>query len=152
MSEKVKLALKNFNIDNEIITFNQSTKTAKQAAKALNCNVAQIVKSLIFKGKNSNKPYLILTSGINRVDESKVGEIIGESIEKADADYVKSVTGFTIGAVAPIGYKEEMCIYIDEELLKYDYVWAAAGTPNSVFKIETHTLLQITSGTLIKVN
>lgn len=151
MSDKVKTSLKNLNIDCEIVTFNQSTKTAYQAAKALNCDISQIVKSLVFKGKTSNKPYLILVSGINRVDEEKVSKIIGEFIEKADADFVKEKTGFTIGGVAPIGYKDIIDVYIDKDLLNFEFVWAAAGTPNSVFKIDSNTLVKVTNAKIIEI-
>ncbi len=151
MSDKIIKILKQLDINTEIITFSQSTKTAKDAANALNCEIAQIVKSLIFVGKNSKKPILILASGINRVDEEKVSKIIGEFIEKADADFVREKTGFSIGGVSPIGHKNEIDIYIDKDLLNFEFVWAAAGTPNSVFKISSKTLIQITNAKIIEI-
>ncbi|MFN3412294.1 MAG: YbaK/EbsC family protein [Exilispira sp.] len=151
MSDKIIKILKELDINTEIISFSQSTKTAKEAANALNCEIAQIVKSLIFVGKNSKKPVLILTSGINRVDEEKVSKIIGEFIEKADADFVKEKTGFSIGGVCPIGHKNKIDIYIDKDLMNFEFVWAAAGTSNSVFKISSKTLLQITNAKIIEI-
>lgn len=151
MSDKIIKILKELDLNTEIITFSQSTKTAKDAANALNCEIAQIVKSLIFVGKNSKKPILILASGINRVDEEKVSKIIGDLIEKADADFVREKTGFSIGGVSPIGHKNEIDIYIDKDLLNFEFVWAAAGTPNSVFKISSKTLIQITNAKIIEI-
>lgn len=151
MIEKIQKEILNLKIDTKIIVFDKTTKTAKDAATALNCDVAQIVKSIVFKCKNSQKPILILVSGVNRVDEEKVGKTIGEEIEKADADFVKEKTGFAIGGVSPIGHKNYIDIFFDEDLLKYDIVWAAAGTSNSVFKINPKTLLEVTNAKIIKV-
>ena len=94
--------------------------------------MGQIAKSLIFKGKTSQKPILIITSGANRVNEKKVKEYIGEKLGKADADFVREHTGFAIGGVPPVGHIKPITTYIDEDLMQYDEIWAAAGTPNSV--------------------
>lgn len=107
MCDKIIKILKELDINTEIISF------------ALNCEIAQIVKSLIFVGKNSKKPVLNLTSGINRVDEEKVSKIIGEFIEKANADFVREKTGFSIESVCPIGHKNKIDIYIDKDLLNF---------------------------------
>lgn len=151
MSEKIQKEILKLKIDTNVIVFDKTTKTAKDAATALNCDVAQIVKSIVFKGKNSQKPILILVSGVNRVDEKNVGKIIGEEIEKADADFVKEKTGFAIGGVSPIGHKNDIDIFFDEDLLKFDIVWAAAGTSNSVFKINPKVLLEVTNAKIIDV-
>jgi prolyl-tRNA editing enzyme YbaK/EbsC (Cys-tRNA(Pro) deacylase) len=135
----------------EILELKASTRTAQEAAQAVGCQVAQIVKSLIFKGAHSGEPILILASGSNRVNEKKVGEIIGEPIGKADADFVKEKTGFSIGGVPPLAHRERLRTYIDETLLGHPCLWAAAGTPNAVFRLTPSDLLRITEGRVISI-
>ncbi len=151
MSEKVLKAIEDLNLNLEIKIFSDSTKTAKDAANALNCEIAQIVKSIIFKTKNSERPILIMVSGINRVNEEKVSKLLGEKIEKADADFVKRHTGFAIGGVCPLGLKNKIKIYMDKDLLNYEIVWAAAGTSNSVFKISSQLLYKIVDAEIIDI-
>jgi prolyl-tRNA editing enzyme YbaK/EbsC (Cys-tRNA(Pro) deacylase) len=112
-----------------------STRTAADAAAACGCNVGQIVKSLIFNGKITKAPYLILASGANRVDENKVEHVIGEAIVRPDANFVREVSGFAIGGIPPIGHSSKIRTFLDEDLLQYETVWAAAGTPNAVFAV-----------------
>lgn len=129
-----------------------STRTALDAANALGCEIAQIVKSLVFCTKFSKQSILILASGINRVNEAKVETILGEKIQKADADYVRDMTGFAIGGVPPVGHKSEMDhIFIDEDLFAFDVLWAAAGTPNAVFQCESKDLLKMTDGKIVAI-
>lgn len=111
-----------------------STRTADDAANALGCEKAQIVKSLVFRTA-VDTPVLVLASGPNRVNEKAISRLLGDKISKADADFVKQVTGFAIGGVPPLGHKQEVKLFVDEDLLGFDEVWAAAGTPNAVFKI-----------------
>lgn len=111
-----------------------STRTADDAAQALGCEKAQIVKSLVFR-TSDNDPVLVLASGPNRVNEKAISKLLGANISKADADFVKAVTGFAIGGVPPLGHKQEITLLVDEDLLSFAEVWAAAGTPNAVFKI-----------------
>jgi len=94
---------------------------------------------------------LIITSGANRVNEKKVKEYIGEKLGKADADFVREHTGFAIGGVPPVGHIKPITTYIDEDLMQYDEIWAAAGTPNSVFKLTPRILADMTKGRIIKV-
>lgn len=150
-SMKVKAVLDEMGYDFNILEFSDSTRTAQDAAKAVGCLVGQIAKSLIFKGKESQKPILIIASGSNRVNEKTVEKYIGEKIEKADADFVLENTGFAIGGVPPVGHIKPIDTYIDEDLLQYDEIWAAAGTPNSVFKLTPEILLEITKGTVINI-
>lgn len=124
----------------------ESTRTAQEAADRAGCTLGQIVKSLIFRGKVSGKPILVLTSGANRVDEKRISEYAGESIRRADADFVRAVTGYAIGGVPPIGHTEKMETYIDEDFLKYPSIWAAAGTPNAIFELKTEDLQKMTGG------
>lgn len=119
--------------------------TAQMAADALGVSVGQIVKSLCFKGATSGKPYLLLVSGANRVHENRAGRLIGEKLERADADFVKQATGFSIGGVSPFGHTAPLAIYLDEDLFLYESLWAAAGNPRSVFPI-TPADLERTTG------
>jgi prolyl-tRNA editing enzyme YbaK/EbsC (Cys-tRNA(Pro) deacylase) len=112
-----------------------STRTADDAAQALGCGKDQIVKSLVFRATATDQPVMVLASGPNRVNEKTISELVGSEIGKADADFVKRVTGFAIGGVPPLGHKEPLAIYVDEDLLGFDETWAAAGAPNAVFRI-----------------
>ena len=128
-----------------------STRTAQEAADAIGCTVAQIAKTIIFKGKTSQQPVLIMASGTNRVNEKAVQERINEELEKADADFVLEHTGFTIGGVPPIGHRKPITTYIDQDLMQYNEIWAAAGTPHAVFKLAPRILVEITKGEVIKI-
>ncbi len=134
-----------------VIEHAESTRTAQEAADRAGCELGQIVKSLIFKGKDSGKPILILASGPNRVNEKQIGEYVGEAIGKADADFVRTTTGFAIGGVPPVGHTEAMDTYLDEDFLKYATIWAAAGTPNAIFELKTEDLQKMTNGKVVKV-
>jgi prolyl-tRNA editing enzyme YbaK/EbsC (Cys-tRNA(Pro) deacylase) len=134
----------------KVVELPSSTHTAQDAASSIGCNVAQIVKSLIFKTKETNKPVLILAAGPNRVNEKIIESYVGEKIEKANAEFTREVTGFAIGGIPPVGHKQHIdLIFIDEELLKNESVWAAAGTPNAVFKLQSQDLLEMTEGKVV---
>lgn len=136
----------------KVIELSDSAKTAQEAATALGCDVAQIVKSLIFKTASSHVPVLILASGPNRVNEKTIEAQVGEKITKADANFTREITGFAIGGIPPIGHKNKIdFIFIDEDLLQFDSVWAAAGTPNSVFNLQGKDLLDLTHGKVISI-
>lgn len=136
----------------KVVELSESTRTANDAAAAIGCDASQIVKSLIFKTKESHRPVLILASGPNRVNEKIIEALIGEKIVKADADFTREITGFAIGGIPPIAHKELIdLIFIDEDLLKFEEVWAAAGTPNAVFKLKGHDLIEMTKGKLISI-
>ena len=122
----------------QVVELPDSTRTAVEAAHAVGCQLGQIVKSLVFKTKRSKRPVLVIASGSNRVDERKIEALIGEPLGKADADFVRSSTGFAIGGVPPVGHHRDMPVFIDKDLLQYDEVWAAAGTPNAVFRLDPH--------------
>jgi prolyl-tRNA editing enzyme YbaK/EbsC (Cys-tRNA(Pro) deacylase) len=129
----------------------QSTRTAADAAKAIGCEVGQIAKSLVFRAIESGSAVLVIASGTNRVNESAIAAAIGEPIGKADADFVRARTGFAIGGVPPIGHPEPIRTFIDEDLLRFDRIWAAAGTPNAVFELSPADLGQLTGGSVIRV-
>ena len=136
----------------QVIQLTETARTANDAAAALKCDVAQIVKSLIFKTANSNKPVLVLVSGPNRVNEKAVETQIGEPIVKADANFTEEVTGFAIGGIPPLGHKKQIeHILIDEDLLKYPDLWAAAGTPHAVFNLRAADLQPLTNGKVISI-
>ena len=133
-----------------VSTFPAGTRTAADAAAAIGCDVAQIVKSLVFR-KGSGGALLVLTSGRNRVDESKVGALVAEPISKADAAFVREVTGFAIGGVPPAGHPEPIDTLVDRDLLPLGEVWAAAGTPQTVFPIGPDELVRLTGGRVADV-
>ena len=128
-----------------------STHTAEQAAAAAGTTVGQIVKSLIFQGKTSKKPYLLLVSGTNRVNEKAMAERLGEPIVRPDATFVRDETGFAIGGIPPLGHDRKLVPYLDSDLLQYETVWAAAGTPNAVFEVSPQALKDATGAVVVKV-
>jgi prolyl-tRNA editing enzyme YbaK/EbsC (Cys-tRNA(Pro) deacylase) len=150
-AQKVKDALAQLGCQSRVIEFSESTRTAQEAADRVGSELGQIVKSLIFKGKETGKPILVLTSGANRVDEKLVSGYAGEKIVRAEAEFVRDVTGYAIGGVPPVGHAQPMETYLDEDLLQYVTVWAAAGTPNAVFELTPDKLVEITGGRVERV-
>jgi len=148
-AEKVQDALNEFGLELNVVEFPKSTRTAQEAADTIGCTVGQIAKSLIFKGKASQKPILIIASGINRVNEKAIKQHIGEKLDKADADFVLSQTGFAIGGIPPVGHSYPITTLIDEDLMQYEEIWAAAGTPNAVFRLTPKDLAKIAKGDII---
>lgn len=135
-----------------VLEFDASTRTSADAAAAIGCEVAEIAKSLVFKAAKSGRPVLVIASGTNRVDEKKVAKLIGEKISRADADFVREATGFAIGGVPPIGHATPPLTLIDEDLLRFEMIWAAAGTPNAVFKLTPAQLKEITGGEVVAIS
>ena len=150
-AQKVQDALRTLGFDLTVIEHAESTRTAQEAAERVGVTLGQIVKSLIFKGKTSGKPILVLTSGANRVDEKRIKTYAGEKIQRADADFVRAVTGYAIGGVPPIAHAQPMGTYLDEDLLQYNVIWAAAGTPNAVFELTPIDLQKMTQGKVVGV-
>ncbi|MGD8404612.1 MAG: YbaK/EbsC family protein [Anaerolineales bacterium] len=150
-AQKVQDALRALGFDLTVIENVESTRTAQEAANRVGVTLGQIVKSLIFKGKSSGKPILVLTSGANRVDEKRIKAYAGEKIGRADADFVREVTGYAIGGVPPIAHIQQMETYLDEDLMQYDLIWAAAGTPNAVFELTPADLQKMTAGRVERV-
>jgi prolyl-tRNA editing enzyme YbaK/EbsC (Cys-tRNA(Pro) deacylase) len=128
-----------------------TTRTSAEAAQTVGCQVEQIAKSIVFQGKQTHKPILVIASGPNRVNEKRIAEFISEPLGKADADYVRKKTGFVIGGVPPVGHLEMVEIFIDEDLLQYNEIWAAAGTPNAVFKLTPSDLVKMTGGRVVSI-
>ncbi len=150
-AQKVQQALKEMGVDLKVVELPDSTRTAVEAAQAVGCEVAHIIKSLVFKAKRSERPVLVIASGVNRVDEKRIEALIGEPLGKADAEFVRQHTGFVIGGVPPIGHNEPILTFIDEDLLDAEALWAAAGTPHAVFKLSPQDLLRICKGTVADV-
>jgi prolyl-tRNA editing enzyme YbaK/EbsC (Cys-tRNA(Pro) deacylase) len=150
-AQKVQDALAGLGLQLQVVELPASTRTAADAAQAIGCQVGQIVKSLIFKGKRSERPILVVASGANRVDEKKIEALIGEPLGKADADFVRQRTGFVIGGVPPVGHLEKLETFIDQDLLQYGEIWAAAGTPNAVFRLSPDDLVRMTGGRVVEV-
>jgi prolyl-tRNA editing enzyme YbaK/EbsC (Cys-tRNA(Pro) deacylase) len=150
-AQKVQDALRALGFDLTVIEHAESTRTAQEAAERVGVTLGQIVKSLIFRGKVSGKPILVLTSGANRVDEKCIKEYAGEKIERANADFVREVSGYAIGGVPPFAHAQPMETYLDEDLLQYDVIWAAAGTPNAVFELTPEDLRRLTGGKAVQV-
>jgi prolyl-tRNA editing enzyme YbaK/EbsC (Cys-tRNA(Pro) deacylase) len=147
MSEnRLAQTLAGFGMDLVPVTYPESTRTAEDAATAIGCDVAQIAKSLVFQGKSSGKPVLVVASGANRVDEKRIRDLIGEKVGKADAGFVRAKTGFAIGGVPPVGHAEAPICVLDEDLRRHDVIWAAAGTPRTVFQLTPDQLARITEG------
>jgi prolyl-tRNA editing enzyme YbaK/EbsC (Cys-tRNA(Pro) deacylase)/GNAT superfamily N-acetyltransferase len=150
-AQKVQEVLRTKGYTLQVVELPDSTRTAVEAADAIGCQVGQIVKSLIFRRVETNRPILVLASGTNRVNEKKVGQMLGETIGKADADFVRQHTGFAIGGVPPVGHAEPISTFIDEDLLEYEQIWAAAGTPHAVFGLSPADLEDLTGGRVINI-
>lgn len=150
-AQNVQDALTKKGIKFKVVELSASTRTAQEAANTIGCEVAQIVKSLVFRAKETNKPILVLASGVNRVNEKMIEQFVGEKITKADADFTREMTGYVIGGVPPLGHKQPIATFIDEDLLKYEILWAAAGTPNAVFDLHSADLQELTHGKIISI-
>jgi prolyl-tRNA editing enzyme YbaK/EbsC (Cys-tRNA(Pro) deacylase) len=149
---KVQQTLVALGVECKVVELPGSTRSAKEAAQAIGCTVEQIVKSLVFRAVSTGRGVLVMASGANRVNETLLGALFGEPIEKADADFVREQTGFAIGGVPPVGHARPMVTFIDAELLKYAEIWAAAGTPHAVFRLTPDDLIRITGGQVTAIS
>jgi prolyl-tRNA editing enzyme YbaK/EbsC (Cys-tRNA(Pro) deacylase) len=145
-ARRVEAALAERGFAFEVKEFPVSTRTSAEAAAAIGCAVGQIAKSLVFRGARSGQAVLIVASGANRVDPAKAEALLGEAIGRADAEFVRAATGFAIGGVPPVGHDRPLATLIDRDLLAYDEIWAAAGTPNAVFRLTPDDLGALTGG------
>lgn len=145
-AQRVQDYLRGVGIDTRVVEMPATTRTAKEAAAAIGCSVAHIAKSIVFRMGNSGRPLLVIASGVNRVNERRMAELVGEPIERATPEFVKESTGFTIGGVPPVGHAIPIETWIDQDLLKFDTIWAAAGTPFAVFSITPAQLQTIAAG------
>ena len=129
-----------------VVEFEQPTRTSAEAAAAIGCTVAEIAKSVVFRARESNQAVIVVASGDNRVCEVKVAALVGEKIGRANADFVREATGFVIGGVSPIGHTNPVRLLLDADLQRFQKIWAAAGTPFSVFPLAPADLSRITGG------
>ena len=150
-AQQVQNKLMEFGYANKVIELPDSTRTAQEAADTIGCEVAHIAKSIIFRLKNNDKPLLVIASGVNRINEKQINTYLNDSIGKADADFVRTHTGFVIGGVPPLGHIESIITLIDEDLLQFKEIWAAAGHPRAVFQLTPEELVQMTKGQVISV-
>jgi prolyl-tRNA editing enzyme YbaK/EbsC (Cys-tRNA(Pro) deacylase) len=150
-ARRVQAELERQGIDCQVVEMSQTTRSAADAAGAVGCSVGQIAKSLVFRGKATGRAVLVITSGSNRVDETRLAGTISEPVGMADPEFVREQTGFAIGGVAPVGHSQPLEIFVDEDLMQYADVWAAAGTPRAVFQLTPDQLVRITGGRVIAV-
>jgi prolyl-tRNA editing enzyme YbaK/EbsC (Cys-tRNA(Pro) deacylase) len=148
---RVQAALQALGMECKVVELPDSTRTAVEAANAIGTTVGQIVKSLVFKARQSGKPVLVLASGTNRVNEKHLGALLGEPVDKADADFVREHTSYAIGGIPPLGHSQALDTYIDQDLLQYGEVWAAAGTPHAVFRLLPADLERMTGGKVVQI-
>jgi prolyl-tRNA editing enzyme YbaK/EbsC (Cys-tRNA(Pro) deacylase) len=148
---KVQQALNAIRLQLEVIELPASTRTSQEAALAMGCQVGQIAKSIIFQTLKTHRPVLVIASGTNRVGEKVIDQLVGEQIEKTDEDFVRNHTGFVIGGVPPLGHSEPMETFIDQDLLQYSEIWAAAGTPHAVFRLAPGDLQRMSGGMVTKI-
>lgn len=144
-------ALARAGLDAEIVELPGAARTARAAADYLGCDVGQIANSLVFRAQTSDGAVLVMSSGAKRVDIARLAALVGEPVGKADADFVRSRTGFVIGGVAPVGHTGELEKFVDRSLAAYDVIWAAAGHPHTVFRLTYAQLLAITGGAAVDV-
>lgn len=149
--DRVREALRESELDTSVQELPESTRTASEAAQAVGCEVAQIAKSLVFQGRESGKPYLVITSGSNRVDERKLALLAGEDLQLASPDFVREQSGYSIGGVPPIGHANEIKSFMDEDLLQFELIWAAAGSPHTVFPIDPQRIVDVTGAQVATV-
>lgn len=150
-ARRVQQALTDRDHPSEVRELEASTRTAAEAAEAIGCRVEQIAKSVVFRGRETDRPALVVARGTVRVDESKLARLAGEPVERADPDYVRERTGYAIGGVPPIAHAEPIRTWIDAGLLELDEAWAAAGTPHAVFRFDPAALIGLTGGSLAEI-
>ena len=148
---RVREALEERGFEARVVELERTARSAFEAADALGVRVQQIVKSLVFRGRETGRPVLVLAGGANRVDESKISDLFSEPVEMADAAYVREKTGFSIGGVSPVGHAEQPTTFVDQDLLSEEEVWAAAGHTHAVFGLGPGELVKIAGGRVVAV-
>lgn len=150
-AQRVQAALAAHGLGLEVREFPAGTRTAAEAAAAIGCSVAQIAKSLLFRAAESGRPVLAVVSGTNRADEAKLATLLGEPVGRADADFVRTRSGFAIGGVPPLAHAEPPVTFLDADLQAFAEIWAAAGTPNAVFRLTPEQLARITGAPFVEL-
>lgn len=131
-------------LGSEVVEFEQSTRTSAEAAAAIGCAVAEIAKSVVFRLRSSGEAVVVVAAGDHRVCERKLAALLGEKPARADAEFVRSATGYAIGGVAPLGHSQPVRILLDHSLQRFERIWAAAGTPFAVFALAPAELAALT--------
>jgi prolyl-tRNA editing enzyme YbaK/EbsC (Cys-tRNA(Pro) deacylase) len=149
--DRVRAALAAAGVGTRIVELSAAARTARAAADQIGCTVAQIANSLVFRCAPSGAPLLVMASGARRVDLGRVGAFVGETVAKADAEFVRAATGFAIGGVAPVGHLAPVRTLVDRTLLEHAEIWAAAGHPHTVFPLTPAELVRLTGGTVADV-
>ena len=149
-AQRVQDALAARGFQNQVRELEQTARSAAEAAAAVGCEVGQIAKSLVFKGRVSGRAVLVIAAGSNRVDTGKVEALVGEPLDRPDADFVRAETGFAIGGIPPLGHDRALVTIIDEDLRRHSSIWAAAGHPNAVFPLTPDELERMTGGTVAR--
>ncbi len=150
-AQRVQEALTARGFTHRVVELTESARTAADAALAVGCEVCQIVKSLVFRARPSGRGVLVLASGSNRVNEKLLAAHVGEKVERADADFVREATGFAIGGVPPLGHAQPLLAFLDQDLLRHERIWAAAGHPHAVFSLTPAELVSMTGGAVVRV-
>jgi prolyl-tRNA editing enzyme YbaK/EbsC (Cys-tRNA(Pro) deacylase) len=150
-ARRVQAFLESKALETQVVELPESTRTAAEAARAVGCEVAHIAKSLVFQAAETGRSILVIASGSNRVDEGEIARLISEPIEKASPEFVREKTGYAIGGVPPVAHDHEPVVFIDRDLLAYSTIWAAAGTPRTVFRIRPKELVEVTGGRVIGI-
>jgi prolyl-tRNA editing enzyme YbaK/EbsC (Cys-tRNA(Pro) deacylase) len=150
-AQKVQDTLRTLGSDAVVEESAHSARTSAEAAKRVGCEVGQIAKSLIFRTAQTGRPVLIIASGANRVNEWRIGALLREVLEKPAAAFVREVTGYAIGGIPPVGHARPIETFIDEDLLRYPEIWAAAGTPNALFRLAPADLVRLTGGRVVRI-
>jgi prolyl-tRNA editing enzyme YbaK/EbsC (Cys-tRNA(Pro) deacylase) len=148
---RVQEHLKDHGCTAVVVELPGGTRTAAGAARAVGCDVAQIAKSIVFRAAESGRSVLVVASGAHRVDEAAIAALLGEPIGKASPDFVRERTGYAIGGVPPVAHATPPVVFVDEHLLTLGTVWAAAGTPTTVFPVEPAELVRLAGGTVARV-
>jgi prolyl-tRNA editing enzyme YbaK/EbsC (Cys-tRNA(Pro) deacylase) len=150
-AQVVQQALRDRGFANEVVQLADSARTSAEAAAALGCDVARIAKSLVFRARRSGRAVLVVASGTSRVDEKKLAAALGEPVGRADPEFVRAETGFAIGGIPPLGHARPLTTFVDEQLLRLDRLWAAAGHPHAVFALTPAELVAMTGGRVVDV-
>lgn len=148
-TQRVVRAFADAGVEIAVVHIPDGTPTAAAAAEALGVEVGRIANSLVFDA--GGEPLLVMTSGANRVDTNAVGALLGTAVQRADPEFVRAATGFPIGGVAPAGFPAPVRVLVDEDLLRYDTVWAAGGTPHTLFETTGSDLVRVTGGRPVRV-
>jgi prolyl-tRNA editing enzyme YbaK/EbsC (Cys-tRNA(Pro) deacylase) len=151
-AQRVQDALAGRGLELQVLELEVTARTAAEAAAAVGCEVGQIAKSLVFKGRQGGQAVLVIASGKNRVDLALLEALLGEALDKPDADFVRAQTGFAIGGIPPLGHDRPLATVIDQDLLGYERIWAAAGHPSAVFPCSPAQLVAMTGGRVARTH